>query len=200
MAETINTPLVDVKLPIWEMSDEEFTHFCMVNKKIRIERDKYGNIIIMPPLSPYVAHCKLEVAVELRNWQRKTGIGISCGSSTGFQLSNGAVRAFSASWTSQERWNTLTKEQKDEFLPIAPDFIIEVRSKNYSLKQLQDMIQEWMENGTRLAWLIDPKNKTTYIYRENGTSKIVKGFDKKLSGEDVAVGFELDLSLLLETL
>jgi len=195
---TKSTSLINIKLPIQGMSDEEFTHFCMVNKKIRIERDKYGNIIIMPPLSPYVAHCKLEVAVELRNWQRKTSIGVSCGSSTGFQLSNGAVRAFSASWTSQERWNTITEEQKDEFLPIAPDFIIEVRSKNYSLKQLQDMIQEWMENGTRLAWLIDPKNKTTYIYRDNGTSDIVKGFDRKLSGEDVAVDFELDLNLLLK--
>jgi len=82
---TTSTPLINIKLPIQGMSDEEFTHFCMVNKKIRIECDKYGNIIIMPPLSSYVAHCKLEVAVELRNWQRKTSIGVSCGSSTGFQ-------------------------------------------------------------------------------------------------------------------
>lgn len=190
--------MVNIKLPIQGMSDEEFTHFCMVNKKIRIERDKYGNIIIMPPLSLYIADCKLEAAVEVRNWTRKTKNGVSCGSSTGFKLPNGAVRAFSASWTSQERWNTLTEKQKDEFLPIAPDFIIEIRSQNYSLRQLQEIIQEWIENGVRLAWLIDPKNKTTYIYRENGTSDIVDGFDKRLSGEDVAEGFELDLNLLLK--
>ncbi len=197
MTLSINAPL-DVNLPTEKMSDKEFFDFCMANKKLRIERDKYGNIIIMPPLTGNSGYREDEVAVEIKIWHRKIRIGMAYGSNTGFILPNGATRSPDASWTSQERWDKLTEQEKDEFLPVVPDFIIEVRSKSDSLKQLKDKMEEWMENGARLAWLIDPKNKTTYIYRENGTSDVVKGFDKKLSGEDVAVGFELDLSLLLK--
>lgn len=200
MTETITKPLADVELLTAIMSDEEFMHFCTINKKHRIERDKYGNIIIMPPLTGNSGNREFEVAVDVKIWQRRTGIGKALGSSSGFKLPNGAIRSPDASWTSQERLGILTEKQKDEFLPIVPDFIIEVRSKSDGLKQLKDKMEEWIENGVRLGWLIDPKSKTTYIYRENGTSEIVKGFDKKLSGEDVAVGFEFDLSLLLETL
>lgn len=200
MAETIASPLTDMNLPTVIMSDEEFMHFCSINKKHRIERDKYGNIIIMPPLTGNSGLREFEVAGEVRAWSRKRGIGKALGSSSGFKLPSGAIRSPDASWTSQERLNVLTETQKDEFLPIVPDFVIEVRSKSDGLKQLKDKMEEWMENGVRLAWLIDPKNNTTYIYRENGTSDVVKGFDKRLSGEDVAVGFELDLGLLLETL
>jgi len=200
MTETITKPLVDVELLTAIMSDKEFMHFCTINKKHRIERDKYGNIIIMPPLTGNSGNREFEVAVDVKIWQRGIGTGKALGPSSGFKLPNGAIRSPDASWTSQERLDVLTEQQKDEFLPIVPDFIIEVRSKSDGLKQLKDKMEEWMENGVRLAWLIDPKNKTTYIYREDGTSDIVKGFDKTLSGEDVAVGFELDLSLLLETL
>ncbi len=197
MTLSINAPL-DVNLPTKKMSNEEFFDFCMANKKLRIERDKHGNIIIMPPLTGNSAYREDEVFVEIKNWHRKIDSGMTYGSSAGFILPNGATRSPDASWTSQERWDKLTEQEKDEFMPVVPDFVIEVRSKSDSLKKLQDKMEEWMENGVRLAWLIDPKTKTTYIYRENGTSDIIEGFDKKLSGEDVAEGFELDLNLLLK--
>lgn len=200
MIQTITKPLADVELLTAIMSDKEFMHFCSINKKHRIERDKYGNIIIMPPLSGKSGYREDEVIVEIKIWHRKISTGMAYGSNTGFILPNGATRSPDASWTSQERWNKLTDEEKDRFLPVVPDFVIEVRSKSDGLKQLKDKMEEWLENGVRLAWLIDPKNKTTYIYRANGTSDIVEGFDKKLSGEDVAVGFEFDLSLLLKKL
>jgi len=197
MTLSIHAPL-DVKLPTEKMSEQEFMDFCIANRKLRIERDKHGNIIIMPPLTGNSGYREDEVAVEIKIWHRKIHIGMAYGSNTGFILPNGAMRSPDASWTSPERWSTLTDKQKDEFLPVVPDFVIEVRSKTDGLKPLKNKMEEWMENGVRLAWLIDPKNKTTYIYREDGTSDIVKGFDKTLSGEDVAVGFELDLNLLLK--
>jgi len=195
MTLSIHAPL-DVNLPTEKMSDEEFMDFCMANKKLRIERDKHGNITIMPPLTGKSGYREDEVVVEIKIWHRKIKSGMAYGSNTGFILPNGATRSPDASWTSQERWNKLTEEEKDQFLPVVPDFVIEVRSKSDGLRQLKDKMEEWLENGVRLAWLIDPKNKTTYIYRADGTSGVVKGFDKILSGEDVAVGFELDLNLL----
>lgn len=178
-----------------DMTDEEFLHFCMVNKKMRIERDKNRNIIIMPPLTGSSSHPDGEVFVEVKLWTRKNK-GVAFNSTIGYKLPNGAVRSPDASWINPEIWSTVTKEDKEKFLPIVPDFVIEVRSKSDGLKRLKAKMQEWMNNGVRLAWLINPKDQNTIIYRENGSIEIIEGFDKKLYGEDIMPEFELDLKLL----
>jgi len=176
------------------MTDEEFLHFCMVNKKMRIERDKNRNIIIMPPLTGNSSHRDGEAYFYVKLWTNQN-TGKAFNSSAGYTLPNGAVRSPDASWIHPEKWATLTAEDKEKFMPVVPDFIIEVRSKSDSLKRLKVKMQEWMDNGVRLGWLINSQHKNAIIYRENGAIEIVEGFDNTLNGEDVLPGLELNLSV-----
>jgi len=176
------------------MTDEEFLHFCMVNKHMRIERDKDRNIIIMAPLTGNSSHRDGEAYFYVKLWTNQN-TGRAFNSSAGYTLPNGAVRSPDASWIHPEKWATLTPEDKEKFLPIVPDFIIEVRSKTDSLKRLKTKMEEWMESGVRLAWLINPQDKNAIIYRKNRTIEIIEGFDKTLYGEDVLPKFELNLKV-----
>ena len=178
------------------LTNDELFEFCVINKDLRIERDADLNIIIMAPVGGGSGFSELEVVSEIRNWRRKNS-GISFSPSTGFLLPNGAMRAPDASWISNERWATVPNEQKEKFLPVVPNFIVEVRSNTDTLKGTKAKMAEWIENGVQLAWLIDKKNEQTFIYRADGTIEKVTGFDKKLSGEEILKGFELDLSLLI---
>ncbi len=178
------------------MTDKEFVAFCMANKDMRIERDKHRNIIIMSPLTGRSGYYETEVFTEVKLWTRKHAKGLALGSSSGFKLPNGAMRAPDACWISPERWATVTEADKDDFLPVVPDFIIEVRSKTDSLKKLQEKMLDWIENGVRLGWLIDPKHQNSHIYRNDGTIEMIEGFDKVLSGGEIMPHFELDLGLL----
>jgi len=194
MTLSIHAPL-DVKLPTDKMSDEEFFDFCMVNKKLQIERDKHGNIIIMPPTTGESGYYEKKVTGRVDRYEEDYN-GVSFGSNAGFKLPNGATRAPDASWISNERWSMLTEKDLKKFMPVVPDFVIEVRSETDRLKPVQEKMQEWIENGVRLGWLIDPKTQKTYIYREDSSVEIVKGFDKTLSGENVMPEFEFNLTLL----
>jgi len=176
------------------MTDEEFLHFCVVNKHMRIERDKHRNIIIMAPLTGNSSHRDGEAYFYVKLWTNQN-TGRAFNSSAGYTLPNGAVRSPDASWIHPEKWATLTPEDKEKFLPVVPDFIIEVRSKTDSLKRLKTKMEEWMESGVRLAWLINPQDKNAVIYREDGTGEIIEGFDKILYGEDVLPNFELNLKV-----
>jgi len=178
-----------------DMTDEEFFQFCMDNKHMRIERDKDRNIIIMPPVNFDSGERESDVITDVKVWCRKN-TGKAFSSSTGFTLPNGAVRSPDASWISPERLAKMPVSERSKFAAIVPDFIAEVRSKSDRLNPLKDKMLEWIENGVRLAWLIDPKTETTYIYRENGSIEILEGFDHILTGEDVMEGFEFDLSML----
>lgn len=177
------------------MTDEEFFNFCIENKELRIERDQHGNIIIMPPTTGESGYYEKKATAKMDNYEVNYS-GVSFGSNAGFKLPNGATRAPDACWISNERWSTLTKADVKKFMPVVPDFIIEIRSETDRLKPLQTKMHEWIENGVRLGWLIDPKTKITHIYRKNGSIEIIEGFDKTLSGEDVMPEFEFDLGLL----
>lgn len=178
------------------MTDSEFMDFCMANKRMRIERDQNQNIIIMPPLTGFSSYYEGETYAELRNWTRKNKFGVAFNSSIGFKLPNGATRMPDACWISPEKWADVTEEDMDKFLTVVPDFVIEVRSKTDSLKRLQDKMLEWIENGVRLAWLINPKDKQSIIYRKNGDIETINGFENILNGEDIVPGFEFDLGIL----
>ncbi len=178
------------------MTDEAFYSFCAENRDLRIERDSDRNVIVMEPVVFESGYHEGEVFAEVRNWTKKHGKGKALSPSTGFTLPNGAIRSSDACWISEERLAALDESEKQKFAAIVPDFIIEVRSKSDRLKTLQAKMQEWIENGVRLAWLIDVKNQTTYIYREIGEIEIIEGLDKILSGEDILPGFEFKLDLL----
>lgn len=178
------------------LSDDELFEFCQMNKELRIERDTNQNIIIMAPVGGGSGFQEKNLIFEVELWVRKNKIGYSFSSSTGFLMPNGAMRSPDACWISEERWEKVTDEQRKKFPPVVPDFIVEIMSPTDSLKGAKAKMGEWIENGARLAWLIDIKNKQVFIYRENPSIEIVKGFDKKLSGESVMKGFQFDLTQL----
>ena len=178
------------------MSDDEFYEFCIANKELRIERDKHKNIIIMAPVGGESGYFEKEFIRVVGNWEVEHKEGVSFSSNVGFILPNGATRSPDSSWVSEERWNSVPDNRKSKFLPVVPDFVVEVRSGTDSLDSLKSKMQEWLENGVRLGWLINPQQKQCFIYRANGSIEILEGFDKILSGEDVMPGFEFDLKRL----
>lgn len=111
-------------------------------------------------------------------------------------MPNGAMRSPDVSWIPMARWDALRPEQRKKFLPLCPDFVVELRSPSDRLGAVQQKMEEWMENGCRLGWLIDPEEETAYIYRENGERSVVDSFDATLPGEDVLPGLVLDLQEL----
>ncbi len=178
-------------------SDEELIKMCQENDGLKIERNEKGQIIIMPPTGFISGNLNSEVVIELGIWNRKKRLGLVADSSTGFNLPDGSMRSPDASWVSLELWQTVPEETKSKFPPICPEFVLELRSDSDSLNELRDKMQKtWIANGAKLAWLIDPQNQQTFIYRSNGSIEIVEGFDKMLSGENVLEGFEFDLKLL----
>ena len=191
----------DTTLPIIgdlsdSMSEKEFFDFCQQNDVWRIERDENKQIIIMPPTTANTGVKNTKILGQLFNWNNKQNLGICFDSSTGFTLPDGSVRSPDASWLIMERWNQLSDDEKDQFTHICPDFVIALKSKSDNLKSLTAKMNKWIKNGCQLAWLIDPDNKTVFIYRKDGTVSKLTGFDSKLSGEKVLPGFELDLSIL----
>jgi Uma2 family endonuclease len=189
---------IPLELPQKEsMTEEEFFRFCAANKHIKIERDENNQILIMPPAGLESDNQSFSLGLQLGNWNEKNKAGLCFGSSAGFTLPDTSVRSPDAAWLSNEKWKSLSAEEKKVFAHITPDFIAEVMSPSDDLKQLQHKMQKWIENGVKLGWLIDPKTQTTFIYRADGTISKVTGFDKVLSGEDVLQGFEFDLNVLI---
>ena len=178
------------------MSDKEFYDFCQENELFHIERDENKQIIIMPPTNANTGNRNIKLSSQLEFWNSKTKTGVCFDSSTGFTLPDGSVRSPDTSWLTIEKWNDLSEAEKETFPRTCPDFVIELKSKSDNLKLLTVKMHKWIENGCALAWLINPENKTVFIYRKDGTIDKVTGFDKTLLGEDVLPGFHLDLSIL----
>ncbi len=178
------------------MSDDEFFEFCAGNKNTRIERDSNRQIILMPPTGSLTDRHNVKIVTQLEIWSEKEKTGVAFGSSGGFTLPDDAVFSPDAAWMRKEKWNNIPKNDKQKFAHVCPDFVIELKSPSDNLKYLTNKMQKWIENGCALGWLINPDNKTVFIYRKDGTVDKITGFDNILSGEDVLRGFELKLSLL----
>lgn len=174
------------------LSEEQFFMLCTDNNELRIERDKNKNILLMSPTGAFTGSFHSELLWELINWNKKYGLGYCFDSSSGFTLPNGAMRAPDAAWIAKKHWAKVPQHDKERFAHICPDFVIEVRSKSDSLKQQQEKMEEWLENGCRLGWLIDLEHKTTYSYKP-GRKVIKQSFIKHMSGENVLPKFELNL-------
>ncbi|MEH2037652.1 Uma2 family endonuclease [Nostoc sp.] len=193
-ATTVALPST-LKLKI-DLTDEQFFQMCQKNRDYRFERTASGELLIMPPTGSDTGNRNFDMVVELGIWNKQTKLGKGFDSSTGFTLPNGAERSPDVSWVKIERWNALTAEQQEKFAPICPDFVVELRSRTDSLKELQEKMQEYIENGTQLGWLIDRKNKRVEIYRPGKDVEILDN-PASLSGENVLPGFVLDLQEIM---
>lgn len=178
------------------MTDDDLYDFCMQNKGLRIERDQSQNIIIMSPVGGESGFFEKNFIFELELWVRKHKRGLTFSSSTGFLLPNGAMRSPDACWVSEERWKEVPEDKKQKFLPIVPNFIVEIKSPVDALKELKLKMKEWIENGAQLGWLIDPKAENVYVFRAEKAVEKINSFDQKLSGRDILPGFEFDLKQL----
>jgi Uma2 family endonuclease len=186
-------PLILHLRPVIDLTDDQLYEFSQLNRDLRIERNAKGELIIMPPTGGDTGERNAEITMQLRLWAKRDGTGTTFDSSTGFRLPNGAVRSPDASWSKQARLVALTAEARKKFVPVCPDFMIELRSATDSLTVLQDKMQEYIENGTQLAWLLDPEHRKVYLY---STQASIKELDNPatISGDPVLPGFVLDLN------
>ncbi len=182
--------------PTIELTDEQFFQLCQHNQDLRIERTAQGELIIMPPTGWGSGNRNGRLNQRLFNWTDIDGTGIAFDSSTGYKLPNGANRSPDASWISRERLESLNPDPA-RFMPMSPDFAVELRSANDSLRLLQQKMQEYLDCGVRLGWLIDPQNQQVEIYRLGQNVEVLKS-PSSLSGEDVLPGFVLDLTGILD--
>jgi len=178
--------------PSLRLEEDQFFNFCQANRELRIERTAEGDCEIMTPTGWETGRLNLIVAAQLYYWAEQEGSGIATDSSTGFILPNGAVRSPDAAWVKKSRLAHVTAEQKKKFLPLCPDFVIELRSPSDTIKPLREKMQEYMVNGTSLGWLIDPETKQVQVYQPD---KAVIVLDNPLVvfSEDVVNGFTLEL-------
>ncbi|MCT7950648.1 Uma2 family endonuclease [Ancylothrix sp. C2] len=189
------TPLT-LNLDTVRLTDEQFYELCQNNHELKFERNSKGELIIMSPVGGESGNRESELIIDLGNWNRQTKLGYTFSSSTVFKLPNGADRSPDASWIKRERWEALPPEQKRKFPPIAPDFVMELRSETDSLKILREKMQEYIEAGVQLAWLINPQQQQVEIYRPQKEIEI-RNLPTELSGENVLPGFNLNLALFL---
>lgn len=175
------------------LTDEQFFHFCQENDTLRIEKNSKGEIIVMAPTGSETGWFNLGIASAVYNWNQSASAGYVFDSSTGFTLPNNAVRSADVAFITKERWSAVPKEERKKFAPICPDFVIEILSESDSQFYLNDKMNDWMTNGCKLAWLIDPKTRTTKIYRPRKKIQSVP-FSTPLQGEDILPGFSIDLT------
>ena len=174
------------------LTDDEYFLLCQANPDLRIERNSSGDLMIMSPTGGETGYRNGNINFQLVGWSLQDQQGLAFDSSTEFKLPRGASYSPDASWVRRDRWNALTPEQKRKFPPLAPDFVIELRSPSDSLGRLRVKMQEYIDNGVRLGWLIDPKNRQVEIYRLGQEVEVLEN-PETLSGEDVLPGFALDL-------
>lgn len=173
-------------------SDDEFYEFCRANPDLRIEQTKEGNMIIMLPTYTETGNKNFKLATKFGIWVEHDGQGEGFDSSTGFILPNGAKRAPDVSWISRDRWDALPKKSRQKFARICPDFVVELRSRTDRLRSLQKKMEEYIENGAQLGWLIDPIERKVHVYQPQESTKVLSD-PVSISGEPVLAGFTLQM-------
>lgn len=192
-----SAPLVLRTRPAVEMNDAQFFAFCRQNSDLRIERTAKGDIVIMPPTAGDTGNRNFKLAAQFGRWVEQDGSGEGFDSSTGFVLPNGATRSPDLAWALRSRLATLSPDQKQGFLPLCPDFVLELRSSSDGLSAAQEKMREYQENGARLGWLLDPASRRVHVYRPRAP---VETHDDPatLSGDPELPGFVLDVHSLFD--
>ena len=183
--------------PAIEISDDQFFALCHINRDLRLERTAEGDIIIMPPTGFTTGSRNAEINRQFGNWAKQDGRGVAGDSSTGFKLPNGAERSPDAAWVLRSRLSELTLEQKQKFLPLAPDFAIELKSPTDVFEDVQEKMDEYIQHGVRLGWLINPETRRVHIYRPGRGVEIMDS-PLEISGDPELPGFILDLREIWE--
>jgi Uma2 family endonuclease len=180
---------------IQPMSEDQFFEFCQRNRDLRIERAANGEIVIMPPVGLSGSGANSDVSGQLWEWTRKTGRGRSFGTDAGYTLPNGAVRSPDASWISSERLATVSERDYQRFAHVCPEFVIEVLPRSDSLKETQEKMVEWIENGVLLGWLINPRKEQVFIYAPDIAAQLLQS-PEQLRGTGPVDGFVLDMTMV----
>jgi Uma2 family endonuclease len=182
--------------PTLELTDEQFEQICQANRDLKFERTAKGELVIVALTGGETGRRNLNLTGQLWLWNQQTGLGEGFDSSTGFRLPNGAIRSPDAAWVRLERWQALTPEQRKKYVPLCPDFVVELRSASDELMDLQAKMQEYLENGLQLGWLLDPEAQTVEIYRAHQAVELLEK-PVNLSGESILPGFVLALTGIL---
>jgi Uma2 family endonuclease len=193
LIHTETTPL-QVHLPTPQaMTTQQFEEFCRANPDLRIERTAQGDVTVMPPAAADTGNRNVKIAQQLANWSDQDGRGETFDSSAGFTFPDGATRSPDAAWIVAERWNALSDLQQRSFAPICPDFVIELRSASDTLTSLQAKMQEYLDNGVRLGWLIDRQNRQVTVYRPDHPPEVLEA-PATISGDPVLPGFVMQMA------
>jgi Uma2 family endonuclease len=183
--------------PAIELTDDEFLALCALNRDLRFERTSQGDIIIMAPTGAETGNRNADITAQLVNWTKRDGTGAAFDSSTGFKLPNGADRSPDAAWIARSRLKSLTAAQKEKFLPLCPDFVIELLSPTDTLAETQAKMVEYIENGAQLGWLIDPEPRQIHVYRPRQAIVVLEN-GLEIAGDPELPGFVLDLREIWE--
>ncbi|MBE9114692.1 Uma2 family endonuclease [Lusitaniella coriacea LEGE 07157] len=193
------TPFAILEIPpSISLDEEQFFDLCATNRNVRLERDtKTGEVLIMVPTGWESSERNSEFIVQLGNWSKRDGTGKISDSNGGYAIAGASRNPMTpdAAWISLTRLNTVPQEQRAKFLPICPDFVMELRSPSDNLKPLQEKMEEWIELGARLGWLIDPTTCTVYVYQPGQPTKRLDNATS-VSGDRVLKGFVLDLTAI----
>lgn len=181
-----------INLKRFVATSDEFFDLCQANPFLHLERTANGEVIIMPPAGGETGVRNSGVIGQLWWWNERVQQGVVFDSATGFHLPNGADRSPDAAWISQERWDDLTTAQKRKFPPLCPDFVVELCSPTDEIKTVRKKMQEYIENGARLGWLIEPETRTVEIY-ELGEEVEILYDPQRVAGDPVLPGFSLDM-------
>jgi Uma2 family endonuclease len=181
--------------PIIKLTDDQFYQLCQGNPNVKLERNALGDLLIMPPTGGETGKRNATLISRFIVWNEQAQLGEVFDSSTCFKLPNGADRSPDVSWVRQDRWDALTPVEKEKFPPIAPDFVLELMSPSDSLKATQSKMQEYIDNGVKLGWLINRQNCTVEIYRLGQSVEILQ-LPVMLSGEETLLGFRLNLNFV----
>ena len=179
--------------PVVRLSDDEFFDFCRLNADLRIERSAGGGITIMPPAGGETSDRNSEINMQLRLWAKRDGTGVTFDSSAAFVLPNEAILSPDAAWVLRDRFAALTAEQRAKFPPLCPDFVIELRSPTDRLPALRNKMQEYIDNGARLGWLIDPREGQVHVYRAGSPVELLQQ-PRSVSADPLLSGFTLEMA------
>ena len=178
------------------LTDDQFLHLCSDNRDLRIEMTAQGELIIMPPPGSKTGQRGAEITMCLAIWTKQDGTGVCFGTDTGFTLPNGAKRGPDAAWVARDRWNSVPEYLQEKLAPLCPDFVIELVSPSDRLTHVEAKMQEYIANGARLGWLLDPFENYAIIYRPNQKPERVDN-PSILQGDPVLPGFKFDFREIL---
>lgn len=187
--------LFTVNFKSLRLTAAQFRQLCSDNRDLRLELTSQGELIVMPPTGSKTGQRNFSLTTQLGGWVRKDVSGVAFDSSTGFTLPDGAIVSPDASWISRERWEALAEKEQEGFAPLCPDFVIELRSHSDRLARLQSRMRKYIENGARLAWVVDPLERRVYVYRPSHEVEVLTD-PETVAGDPLLPGFRLQLAEL----